>query len=147
MLTQQQEDPMPINSLYHTWIMRIRQLLPTERKTRIISFAWLIIGIHQSCLVYLSRIAGKIPGKAKLLSTIRRMTRFLANPSVNVRDWYAPIARSWLEMQAKYLQQVRLIVDDTQVGFVHQLLYVLRQKGRTQYVCLKKQSGVTLEVG
>ena len=103
---QQQEDPMPINSLYHTWIMRIRQLLPTERKTRIMSFTWLIVGIHQSRSVYLSRIAGKIPGKAKLLSTIRRMTRFLANPSVNVRDWYEPIARSWLEMQAKHLQQV-----------------------------------------
>ena len=115
---------MPINDLYHTWNMRIRQLQPMERKTRIQNLTWLIVGIHQSRSVCLSRIAGKIPGKAKLLSMVQRLSRFLANPSVNVRDWYEPIARSWLEMQARHLQQVRLIVDGTKVGFAHQLLIV-----------------------
>ena len=115
---------MPINDLYHTWNMRIRQLQPTERKTRIQNFAWLIVGIHQSRSVYLSRIAGKMPGKAKLLSFIQRLSRLLANPAINVRAWYEPIARSWLESQASHLQQVRLIVDGTKVGFAHQLLIV-----------------------
>ena len=115
---------MPINNLYHTWNMRIRQLKPVERKTRIQNLTWLIVGIHQSRSVCLSRIAGKIPGEAKLLSMIQRLSRFLANPSVKVRDWYEPIARSWLEMQARHLQQVRLIVDGTKVGFAHQLLIV-----------------------
>jgi len=121
---QQQEHTMPINNLYHTWNMRIRQLLPMERKTRIQNFTWLIVGIHQSRSVYLSRIACKIPGEAKLLSMIQRLSRFLANPMVNVRNWYEPIAREWLEAQAKHLQQVRLIVDGTKVGFAHQLLIV-----------------------
>jgi hypothetical protein len=121
---QLQESTMPINNLYHTWNMRIRQIRPTERKTRIQNLAWLIVGIHQSRSVCLSRIAGKIPGKAKLLSMIQRMSRFLANPSINFRDWYEPVARSWLEMQARNLQQVRLIVDGTKVGFAHQLLIV-----------------------
>ena len=115
---------MPINTLYHTWNVRIRQMQPMERKTRIQNFTWLIVGIHQSRSVCLSRIAGKIPGEAKLLSMIQRLSRFLANPSVNVRDWYEPIARSWLEMQARHLQQIRLIVDGTKVGFAHQLLIV-----------------------
>jgi hypothetical protein len=115
---------MPINTLYHTWKIRIRQLQPMERKTRIQNFAWLIVGIHQSRSVCLSRIAGKIPGRATMLSMIQRMSRFVANPSVNVRDWYEPIARSWLGMQAGHLQQVRLIVDGTKVGFTHQLLMV-----------------------
>jgi hypothetical protein len=54
---------------------------------------FLIIGIYQSRLVTLSRIPGKIPGHAKLLSTTRRPSRFLANPAIDVRDWYQPIAR------------------------------------------------------
>ena len=115
---------MPINTLYHTWNMRIRQLQPMERKTRLQNLTWLIVGIYQSRSVCLSRIAGKIPGEAKLLSSTQRLSRFLANPKVNVRKWYEPIARSWLEMQARNLQQVRLIVDGTKIGFTHQLLIV-----------------------
>jgi len=115
---------MPINNLYHTWNMRIRQLQPNERETRIRNLTWLIIGIFQSRSVYLSRIAGKIPGEVKLLSSIQRLSRFLANPAIDVRAWYEPIARDWLTMQARHLQQVRLIVDGTKVGFAHQLLIV-----------------------
>ena len=115
---------MPINTLYHNWHMRIQQLRPSERKTRIQNFVWLIIGIHQSRSVYLSRIAGKIPGEAKVLSQVQRLSRWLANPAIDVRDWYAPIARSWLEKQASHLQQIRLIVDGTKIGFAHQLLMV-----------------------
>ena len=74
---------MPINNLYHTWIMKIRQLQPAERITRIRNFAWLVVGIHQSRSVYLSRIAGKMPGKTKLLSFIQRLSRLLANPAIN----------------------------------------------------------------
>jgi len=115
---------MPINTLYDTWNMRIRQLRPTERKTRIANFAWLIVGIFQSRSVYLSRIAVKIPGEATLLSTVQRLSRLLSNPAINVRQWYEPIAREWIEQQARSLQQIRLIVDGTKVGFAHQLLVV-----------------------
>lgn len=115
---------MPINELYHNWFMKIRKLQPTERVTRIRNFTWLMVGIHQSRSVYLSRIAGKIPGKAKLLSFIQRLSRLLANPAIDVHAWYEPIARNWLTSQASHLQQVRLIVDGTKVGFTHQLLIV-----------------------
>ena len=115
---------MPINKVYDTWNMRIRQLQPTERKTRIRNLTWLVVGIYQSRSVRLSRIAGKIPGKAKLLSFTKRLSRLLSNPMIDVRTWYEPIARSWLKKQASNLQQNLLIVDGTKVGFTHQLLIV-----------------------
>lgn len=115
---------MPTNNLYHTWIQRIRELRPDQRITQIRNFALLLYGIYVSKSVTLSKIAVKIPGKAKLLSTFRRLERLLANPAIRVREWYAPIARAWLAKQAATIGEVRLIVDGTKVGFGHQLLMV-----------------------
>ena len=115
---------MPINHLYDTWIRRIRELRPDQRITQIRNFVWLIIGIYQSRSVHLSRIAGKIPGPAKLLSTTRRLSRFLDNPAIRVREWYEPVAREWLETQFRHMGEIRLIVDGTKIGFGHQLLIV-----------------------
>ncbi len=83
-----------------------------------------MIGIYESRSVHLSKIAGKIPGSAKLLSTTKRLSRFLDNPAISVREWYQPIAQQWLQAQAKCLGEIRLIVDGTKVGFGHQLLMV-----------------------
>jgi len=115
---------MPINRLYHTWFQRIRELRPNQRVTQLRNFVWLLVGIHQSRSVYLSRIAGKIPGSAKQTSLTRRLSRFLDNAALDVRDWYEPIACQWIESQAASEQQIRLIVDGTKVGFTYQLLMV-----------------------
>jgi hypothetical protein len=115
---------MPINTLYHTWFQRIRELRPNQRVTQVRNFVWLIVGIHQSRSVHLSRIATKIPGSAKLLSFTRRLSRLLDNPAIRVREWYKPIAQGWLEAQFRHLGEIRLIVDGTKVGFGHQLLIV-----------------------
>ena len=115
---------MPINTLYHTWFRRIQELRPDQRITQIRNFIWLIIGIYQSRSVSLSRIAGKIPGLAKLVSTTRRLSRLLNNPAIRVREWYEPIARMWLEAQFRNLGEIHLIVDGTKIGFKHQLLIV-----------------------
>ena len=121
---------MPITQLYHTWVQRILELHPDERMTRVRNFAWLMIGIYESRSVYLSRIAGKIPGQAKLVSVTRRLSRFLDNPAVHVCHWYEPMARDWLQAQHTNLKEVRLIVDGTKVGFAHQLLMVSIAYGR-----------------
>jgi hypothetical protein len=115
---------MPITHLYHTWKQRILELHPEERKTRVNNFAWLLVGIFESRSVYLSRIAGKIPGQAKRASTTRRLRRLLDNPAIRVREWYEPVARQWLRAQYHALREIRLIVDGTKVGFAHQLLIV-----------------------
>ena len=115
---------MPTNRLYDTWKRRIMELRPGQRITQVHGFVWLIVGIFQSRSVCLSRIAGKIPGPAKLLSATRRLSRLLDNPAIRVREWYEPIARSWLETQLRNLGEIHLIVDGTKIGFGHQLLIV-----------------------
>lgn len=115
---------MPTNQLYHTWIQQIRELHPTQRITRVKNFVWLMIGIYKSRSVYLSRVAGKIPGQAKLPSVVRRLARLLDNPAIRVREWYEPIARQWVAAQIATIGEIRLIVDGTKVGFAHQLLIV-----------------------
>jgi hypothetical protein len=115
---------MPTNRLYHTWMREICELRPNERITRLRNFVWLIVGIYQSRSVHLSKVAGKIPGLANLVSLTRRLSRFLDNPAVRVREWYEPIAQRWIQAQWRCLKEVRLIVDGTKVGFGHQLLMV-----------------------
>jgi hypothetical protein len=65
-----------------------------------------------------------MPGKAKLTSATRRLSRLLDNPAIRVRDWYEPIARKWLEAQFRSIGEIHLIVDGTKVGGGHQLLMV-----------------------
>jgi hypothetical protein len=115
---------MPTNPLYDTWNRRINELRLGQRITQIHNMVWLIIGIYQSRSVCLSRIAGKIPGSARLLSTTRRLSRLLDNSAIRVREWFEPIARGWLETQFRHLGEIRLIVDGTKIGFRHQLLIV-----------------------
>jgi len=115
---------MPINHLYDTWMQQICELQPKARITQIRNFVWLMIGIYESRSVHVSKIAGKIPGRAKLVSLTRRLSRFLDNPAIRVREWYQPIAQQWLQTQWSCLGEIRLIVDGTKVGFGHQLLMV-----------------------
>jgi hypothetical protein len=115
---------MSINQMYHTWLVRMRQLRPAERITRLRNAAWIVAGIFQSGSVHLSRIAEKIPGLATTPSKARRLARFLSNPAIRVREWYEPIARTLLKHVADSGLEIRLIVDGTKIGFGHQLLLV-----------------------
>lgn len=115
---------MSVRYLYSFWLGEVKRLLPKERITRIRNLTWLIVGIFQSKSVHLSQIANKIPGNAKLLSTTRRLSRFLANPSVRPRTWYEPIARWLLRCVVNSSRRIRLIADGTKIGFSHQLLII-----------------------
>ena len=115
---------MPINETYRTWIQRICELRPKQRKTQVQNFVRLMVGIFHSHSVSLSKIAGKVISKAKIVSTIRRLSRFLASPAVDVRSWYRSTTIAWLKSQLDQVGEIRLIVDGTKVGFGHQLLMV-----------------------
>jgi hypothetical protein len=115
---------MSTNRLYHTWFNWIEQLRPDERITRLRNLTWLLVGIYESKAVHLSKVASKIPGIANLLSITRRLSRFLDNPAIRVREWYEPVARDVLQAMAKTVGEIRLIADGTKVGFGHQLLMV-----------------------
>lgn len=113
---------MPANRLYHTWFDQVRQLCPRGRKTLIRNFTWLLVGIYLSRKVHLSEIANKIPGQAKLNSTVQRLRRLLQS-AICVRKWYGPIGEALLKSQAQH-GWVRLIVDGSKVSFHHRLLMV-----------------------
>lgn len=115
---------MPILKLYRTWKEQIRALRPRQRITQIQNFAWMMVGIYRSRSVHLSKIAGKVLGNAKLLSTVRRLERFLDNPVIDVRAWYEATAKQWIAAQWQRLQEIRLLVDGTKIGYGHQLLMV-----------------------
>jgi hypothetical protein len=74
--------------------------------------------------VQLNPIATKIPGRVNLLSVVRRLSRFLDNPAVRVREWCEPIAHDWLDSAAHTTGEIRLMADGTKVGFGHQLLII-----------------------
>jgi len=115
---------MSVNRVYHTWFERIRQLRPKERITRLRNFAWIAAGVLGSRSVHLSRIAEKIPGRAKAVSKTSRVRRFLSNRAIRVREWYEPVARDLLQHVVAQGLEVRLLTDGTKIGFGHQLLMV-----------------------
>ncbi len=115
---------MPINMTYRTWIQRICELRPKQRITQVQNFVWLLVGIYHSHSVHLSKIAGNVISNAKNESTVRRLSRFLANSAIDVRRWYKPIAKGWLQSQFERVGEIRLMVDGTKIGFGHQLLMV-----------------------
>ena len=113
-----------VNQLYNTWLKRIQQLRPKERITRLRNFAWMAAGILMSRSVHLSYIAGEMAGLATTPSKTRRLSRFLDNGAVRVREWYEPIARDVLNRVVDHGLEVRLLADGTKIGFGHQLLMV-----------------------
>lgn len=69
-------------------------------------------------------MADKIPGAATAASHERRLTRFLNNPAIHVREWYEGIAVAILNGMAESVGEIRLIIDSSKIGFGHQLLMV-----------------------
>lgn len=115
---------MPINSLYHIWFGQIQQMYPELCLTQRRNMVWMLSGMSLSRSVQLHRIAGQIPGRAKLTSAVARLMRFLKNPALSVRPMYEPLARQWLAFQAQTSGRMRLVLDGSKVGAGHQLLMV-----------------------
>lgn len=115
---------MAIAQTYNTLIKHIRQMLPVQRITRLRNLTWLMGGILWSHSVHLSKIANKMLGPAKRRSCTRRLSRFLHNRHVHVRQWYQPLAEGLLREAARTTGEVRLIIDSTKVTNSHQLLMV-----------------------
>lgn len=114
---------MTVIQTYHTMIKKIQHIVPTGHVYRERNLAWFMTGVFYSRSVHTSRIANKIPGKAKKDSRMRRLSRFLDNDDVRVREWYRPTATKLLAASAK-TGEIRLIIDATKVAQTHQLLMV-----------------------
>lgn len=114
---------MTVIRLYHTMFKKIQHIIPIGHTYRARNLAWSLAGIFHSRSVHLSKIANKIPGQAVRHSRVRRLSRFLDNSAVNVRQLYRPLALQLLYAAAK-TGEIRLIIDATKVAQSHQLLMV-----------------------
>jgi hypothetical protein len=114
---------IPIPEFYRIWHGRLLQEVPDECDSRLTNLIWLMMGIYLAGSVQLDLIARKVPIRAKKLSIVKRLQRFLDNAAVRVRTWYAATALGLIQAAAAG-GQVRLIIDGSKVSFGHQLLMV-----------------------
>ncbi len=111
------------SELYRNWKQWLTQLAPDDCQSRLNNMVYLVVGLFKAENVHLSRIARKMPVRAKKLSLDKRLRRFLDNPAVRVREWYQPVAEKLIQA-AGSAGQIHLLIDSSKVGFGHQLLMV-----------------------
>lgn len=111
------------SELYRNWRAQLAQLNPEEgyAKYRLSNMLLLVVGLFKAESVHLSKIARKVPVRARKNSLVQRLKRFLQNPAIQVRAWYEPVARQLVQAAASG-GHIRLLVDTTKVGFKHRLL-------------------------
>jgi hypothetical protein len=111
------------SELYRNWREQLSQLNPDKRyeKYRLTNMLMLVVGLFKAESVHLSKLARKIPVRARKNSLVQRLKRFLKNPAIQVREWYQPVARQLVQAAASG-GHIRLLVDTTKVGFNHRLL-------------------------
>lgn len=115
---------MTATCLHHSWIEKIGHLRAGENKARGRTFAWMMVGMMMSQSVHLSHMARKIPSVGQQTSIVKMLSRLLPNGALRVREWYSPVVRELLQKVVASGQEVRLIIDGTQVGGGHRLLMV-----------------------
>ena len=109
--------------MYHKVLNELWQWHPRERITRLRNMALMIVGLEEGKGIHLSRIVQKWPSvRGKEPSLVNRLNRFLRNPRVEVKRWYAPCLERLIE--AFVGREYRLILDCTKVGFHHRMLTV-----------------------
>ena len=106
---------MSNSRLYGIWMKRLEQLLPDDCPTRLRNMVLLMVGLYQAQTVHLNNLARKLPVRARKLSVVKRLQRFLANTVVDVQAWYHPWA-DWLLRSAGSGGRVNLIIDSSKVS-------------------------------
>ncbi|NJR12830.1 hypothetical protein HC776_02960 [bacterium] len=109
--------------LYSSLQAFVLQTLPDHCDTRLANLLFMMSGMFLSRSVHLEHLARKLPSRAKKLSSVKRLRRFLDNPLVQVRDWYDPFAR-WVLVSAASAGAVHLIIDTTKVARGYRLVMV-----------------------
>jgi Transposase DDE domain len=114
---------MTIPQLYRSLHSFLLQRIPDDCDSRLTNLIFLMSGIFLSRSVQLDLVARKVPVRAQKLSLVKRLSRFLDNGAVQVREWYHPFA-SQLLASAGSAGQVHLIVDASKVAFGFRLVMV-----------------------
>src|ERR1022692_3404064 len=106
------------------YIILHRQVLPliTDRcESRLTNLILLMLGLYKGRSVPLSRIASRIPSRARKVCTTERLRRFLSNAAVQVELWYESTARMLIQ-RAAVSGGVHFIIDSSKIGFGQPLL-------------------------
>ena len=109
---------IPIPKFYGIWRTRLLQEVSDECDSRLENLIWLMMEIYLAGSVQLDLIARKVPIRAKKLSIVKRLHRFLDNAAVRVRTWYRATAICLIQSAASG-GQVRLIIDCSKVSQQH----------------------------
>lgn len=95
--------------LHHTWFEKLRHMRSSEHRARLRTVTWMLVDVHRSRSVHLSKIAQKLSGAAQQKSKTRRLSRVLESSAMRVHEWYEPVAKGLLEGVAAHGQPIRLI--------------------------------------
>lgn len=96
------------------FIAYCRQLLPDAYLSRLVNLGLLVMALLSSQDSHLSSLAEVIPSAATDLSIEQRLRRWLKNPAIDVRTWYAPFLRAALQQYESKMHYV--VMDSTQYG-------------------------------
>ena len=96
------------------FIAYCRQLLVGECLSRIVNLSLMVMALVSSQDSHLSSLAEVIPSAATDLSIEQRLRRWLKNPAIEVRAWYAPFVQAALQLYASPMHY--LVLDSTQYG-------------------------------
>ena len=101
-------------ALLHDWTAQVVRLLPGERVTRCRVLALFALGVGWAGTVRVNRVAAALPLGVRVLSTERRLRRFLANPAVSVEAVWRPLLPTLLRRWAG--AEATLVFDPTPLG-------------------------------
>lgn len=110
------------HQVLHAWSAQLHTLLPEQRVTRVRGLALFTVGMARAGTVRVNRVARALPLGVRVLSTERRLRRFLANPQVSVETLWRPLLPSLLARWAE--REVVLVFDPTPFGATWTILWV-----------------------
>jgi len=108
--------------LCQTWTDQLQQLLPGERKSRVVALAGFSLGMIEAETVRLHRVATVVESPATVPSRERRLQRFLANPHVAVATLWQPLLPHLLAGWTGH--PVTLVFDPTPYGKLGTILWI-----------------------
>src|SRR5258708_27720664 len=112
-----------IPGLYSILLERVLALVDSWCDRQVTNLILLMLGMYKGRSVHLTRIASKVPSRARKLSTTERLRRFLSNTAIRVDEVYDPIAQELLK-RAAASGKVRLVIDSSKIGFGYQFMVV-----------------------
>lgn len=119
----------------------LRRLHPTERKTRLVNWALLVLGLLRARSAALPAIAAHLPLPTQAGSREKRLRRWFDNLAVEVVSFFAPVGRGVLQTLHAAGAPLRLLMDRVEVENRFNLLVVCVAYRHRAFPLLWKELG------